>query len=161
MRAPSTRSLLVAFPVALAAFSGCLVVIDPEGFLCPADLTLDLAADGTVEIDWTPVNISNGSNVWRSTDGGPFVLIANFTDNVTDETFDESPKTPGSTYTYTVRAVFDANESTECQEESVTIPGGTSSPPPTDIPFFPTATSVLLAAVLGSMVVALILLRRR
>lgn len=138
--------------------AGCLDPGIPAG-PCPTDLAVALQSNGDVLVTWTPAPGSNGTNIWRSVNGGEFDLGDHVDGNTTNESTDDTPHTPGWTYTYTARGTYGFNESQDCPEASVTIPGGTS-PPPTDIPFFPSTTSVVVASLAALVGVGFVLRRR-
>lgn len=115
----------------------------PANHECPTDLTARANDDKTVTLRWTGASGAE-YRVYRSTDGGPFTLMA----TPSGTTWSDLGTEGGVTYAYKVSAVAGGVESKGCSVVEVTA-----------IPFFPGLVVGALALVGG--VGGFVLLRRR
>lgn len=75
-----------------------------------------VAANGVINLNWSPVTAVTGYNVKRSTvSGGPYTTIAT---GITTTTYGDTQVTNFTTYYYVVSALNDAGESTNSTEVS-------------------------------------------
>jgi titin len=81
-------------------FSAAVPIAATTGAVAPATLTATATSGFATHLAWGPVAGADGYHVERSTAGGTFVDIA----TVTSNSFDDTHLTPGTRYSYRVRA---------------------------------------------------------
>lgn len=84
----------------------------------PTGLTAD-AGVGQVFVNWAPVPTANGYNVLRSTSGGTYVVVANFTQTTLPQYIDANVS-DGTNYAYEIQAINQAGTSASSASASAT-----------------------------------------
>jgi len=103
-----------------------------------------VAVGEEVHVTWTALDNATEYNVHRAEGGGEAEVVA----TVTDTVFEDTDVVAGTTYTYSVTAMVDGNETEACEGAEVTA-----------IPVFPTLIAGALAGIAG--IGSYALLRRR
>ena len=88
---------------------------------CPADLVATANEDGSITLDFTPAADSDGSVIYRAVGDGDFSQVGGADEGV--GTWVDSDAEIGTSYRYTVTAMFGTEESEDCPAaEATAIP---------------------------------------
>ncbi len=129
------RAFIIALALILVAGSPALPPFDGVAYAQAAGPTLTanaLPGGGSVSLSWTAVDDAAGYQVWRGDGTGSGVswgsaALTTVGGDVT--TYTDTAVTPGSTYSYAVRAVGeDGAPGAYSNVPSVTMPGGVAAP---------------------------------
>lgn len=101
---------------------------EPPEHVCPTDLEATLLEDGSVLLNWTAAPDSDNTTVYRAIGEGDLELIATLPAD--QESFLDTETVAGQEHTYEVRAVFGDDETEECPQVMVMVPGDEEPPLP-------------------------------
>jgi hypothetical protein len=99
---------LVAF-LLVATVLGCNDSTGPGDYQAPRNLQGTYTSGRSIELTWDPSvnNEETGYEVWRKTGGGSYESIATLGSQ--GHLYNDENVSPGNTYTYKVRTLYDGN----------------------------------------------------
>ncbi len=103
---------------------------------CPTDLTAIETENGNILVNFTPAPGSDGTNIYRSVNGGPFDYLDTLAPAATQ--YLDTDANPLTGYAYYVTALYDDRESQDCPITELRT-----------IPVFPGVFAGVMAAVVG------------